>query len=977
MQLIDRALRRYRQADFIIQQKARFIFILGLSVILILSLITAYSVLLQITDPQFDYRLRWGIIIPEILGMLVLFSTAILLTRGRFALASHMFLITAMGTTWLIMFFDHTAPVGRLDTIAFILGLMSIIPLAISHRARVVGYYATANLITLWIFMFLIRPQLDIPANSFWDYLADNTMAFIFSGIAGYNIFRITSRALERARDDLAQRTAAEAALEKSRQDLEHLTANIPGVVFQFYHRSESDQGFHYVSPRLDKILGPGLNRDNLLQSFGTGLIDADRDRFFLSIRQSIEQRQDWFFQGRFVKESGEQIWIRGQSRPDERTDEIVYNGILQDITEIKLTEKALYDSRESYRSLMERAPFPLVITRCSDNIVTYINAAGTKLFKLTPADLDSTISGYDFYRNPADSDRWTAEVERNGFVDSLEIELHSPCNPEHTMWGYFSSIRTAFEGEDVYLSMFNDVSPLKHSEMALRESEAKFRNFTEATPVAINIRQHDRIVYANPATFHLLGFTPEELYAMEDIFELVHPSDREMVISYGHKRAAGDHPPATYIFRLMAKDGRTVWVQTTTRLISYRGEPASLSTFIDITERRLAEQELRRLRNLLSNILDSMPSMLIGVDPQGHITHWNREAVKKTGLNASQAEGHMLGELLPELALEMNRIEEVIHRRKVHRSEKIAEKTGDETRFKDITIFPLIANGIDGAVIRIDDVTERVRIEEMMIQSEKMLSVGGLAAGMAHEINNPLAGILQNTQVMRNRLSPDLDKNRRVARECGLDFDKLSCYLEQRDILSMISAIMESGSRASRIVSNMLSFSRKSDSRQLPHDLRQLLDQTIDLAASDYDLKKHYDFKRIQILREYDDNLPQVQCEAGQIQQVLLNLLNNGAQAMAGLKDRDPQFILRLSAREAMVRLEIEDNGPGMNGKVLKHIFEPFYTTKAAGAGTGLGLSVSYFIITENHGGTLTAESTPDRGTRFIVQLPVSRKKA
>ncbi|OPZ60904.1 MAG: Sporulation kinase A [Deltaproteobacteria bacterium ADurb.Bin510] len=296
------------------------------------------------------------------------------------------------------------------------------------------------------------------------------------------------------------------------------------------------------------------------------------------------------------------------------------------------------------------------------------------------------------------------------------------------------------------------------------------------------------------------------------------------------------------------------------------------------------------------------------------------------------------------------------------------------EIVYNDITIFPLIANGIAGAVIRIDDVTERVKIEEMIVQSEKMLSVGGLAAGMAHEINNPLAGILQNIQVIRSRLSPDLPKNVRVADECGLSFESLNCYLENREIWSMIDAIMESGSRASKIVNNMLSFSRKSGSAFVAHDLRELMDQTIELAASDYDLKKRYDFKRINIVREYDDDLRPVECEAGQIQQVFLNILKNGAQAMAGLEQREPRFTIRLKQEAQSVRIEIEDNGPGMDEKTLKRIFEPFYTTKAVGAGTGLGLSVSYFIITENHGGSLTALSGPEQGTRFLIQLPEKR---
>jgi signal transduction histidine kinase len=297
------------------------------------------------------------------------------------------------------------------------------------------------------------------------------------------------------------------------------------------------------------------------------------------------------------------------------------------------------------------------------------------------------------------------------------------------------------------------------------------------------------------------------------------------------------------------------------------------------------------------------------------------------------------------------------------------------EACFSDVTVYPLLSNGVEGAVIRVDDVTERVRIEEMMIQSEKMLSVGGLAAGMAHEINNPLAGVLQNVQVIRNRISSNLPKNREVAAACGTDMETIEAYMRKRELFHMIDSVIEAGTRAAQIVANMLSFSRKSGSSLVPHDITQLLDQTVDLAENDYDLKKKHDFRRIEIVREYGRDVPPVPCERSKIQQVFLNLLKNGAEAMReNEKEKPPRFVLRVSREEDKVRVEIEDNGPGMDEVTRKRVFEPFFTTKEVGVGTGLGLSVSYFIIAENHGGSLTVESGPGKGAKFVVCLPVER---
>lgn len=416
--------------------------------------------------------------------------------------------------------------------------------------------------------------------------------------------------------------------------------------------------------------------------------------------------------------------------------------------------------------------------------------------------------------------------------------------------------------------------------------------------------------------------------------------------------------------------------------IVAFRPETKRFACiFIDITERKMAEDELARLRKLLSNIVNSMPSVLIGVDTEGRVTQWNREAEKSTGVDAEEAQGKRLIDVFPRMAAEMEKIKRTIRERIPQKNERIETNVGGEIRFSDITIYPLASNGIEGAVIRIDDTTERVRMEEMMIQSEKMLSVGGLAAGMAHEINNPLAGILQNVQVIQNRVKSSFPKNRQIAEACGTTMDFIGCYLDKREIIHMLDSIMESGRRAAQIVENMLSFSRKSGSRGGRCDLRVLMDQTVELASKDYDLKKKYDFRYIEILRQYHPAVPDVWCEGTKIQQVILNLLKNGAQAMAekgkGTDGKQSRFILRVMPDEkpAMVRIEIEDNGPGMDEDTRKRIFEPFFTTKDIGAGTGLGLSVSYFIITENHHGTMAVESAPGRGTKFIIRLPVKKK--
>lgn len=394
-----------------------------------------------------------------------------------------------------------------------------------------------------------------------------------------------------------------------------------------------------------------------------------------------------------------------------------------------------------------------------------------------------------------------------------------------------------------------------------------------------------------------------------------------------------------------------------------------------EIHQLHRTKDELGQLRVYLSSIINSMPSALVSVDNDCMITHWNKQAERNIGVPSSEAIGRHLESVVPRMAAIDGLIRKALDEKEVYSDSHQHRRKDGELLYEEITIYPLTADGVDEAVIRVDDVTDRTRLEMMMVQSEKMMSVGGLAAGMAHEINNPLAGVLGHVHNMRTRIFGDLKKNEIVAEECGIELEALRCYMERREISRMLDGIFDSGTRAAAIVSNMLTFSRKSEKRHGRYDIAKLLDNTIELAANDYDLKKHYDFRMIEINREYASDIPEVVCEGTELQQVFFNLLKNGAEAMTDKEyvDEIPCFNCRIKEDYSMVVVEIEDNGPGMDIDTRKRIFEPFYTTKEVGKGTGLGLSVSYFIVKDQHGGELEVDSSTGKWTRFTVKLPLA----
>ena len=505
-------------------------------------------------------------------------------------------------------------------------------------------------------------------------------------------------------------------------------------------------------------------------------------------------------------------------------------------------------------------------------------------------------------------------------------------------------------------------------AEAALRESEEKYRTlFTSINdPILIYNLETQQIIDCNQPALQQYGYTLEELLQKT-------PASLQV-----NKTEAFTSPQDNGItqYRHVSKQGDYFDVEVVTAHLIYHKQPACMCIIRDISNRISAEKTLRQTRNDLQNILDSMPSILIGLDQCGQITQWGKEAEKHTDRNAESVMGKPLDSVIPELHAMMPNILQAIENKEILKESHPCHFSKASLEHMDMTVYPLIIKGVQGAVLRIDDVTDRKRMEEIMIQSEKMLSVGGLAAGMAHEINNPLAGMMQNVQVIHNRLFEDLPANRNAAQKTGVAFDTIRNYMHLRKIEPMIEAVMDSGRNAAKIVDNMLSFSRKSDSRMLEQNMATLMDQVLNLAANDYNLKKKYDFKRININRIYQDNMPLVRCDPGKIQQVMLNVLKNGAQAMAeATRDHQPpQFTLRILEQGHMARIEITDNGPGMTEAIRRRVFEPFFTTKPVGIGTGLGLSVSYFIITENHDGQMKVQSTPGQGSTFIVELPLHR---
>jgi two-component system, NtrC family, sensor kinase len=350
---------------------------------------------------------------------------------------------------------------------------------------------------------------------------------------------------------------------------------------------------------------------------------------------------------------------------------------------------------------------------------------------------------------------------------------------------------------------------------------------------------------------------------------------------------------------------------------------------------------QVERLKDFSENIVESLKIGVLTVDLEGRIESWNPQAEHLLGISRADALGRKLEEILPpELDAEIAARAAAEH---VSGLYKFRLDTGRGRQMViNASIAPLL--GKDGArlgrLILLDDITQRVRMEEQMLQNEKLTSLGLLAAGVAHEVNTPLAVISNYIQMLAKQIPADDPRQKTIER------------------------IVKQTFRASEIVNNLLNFSRTGAAEPVEVDLHAVIEETLTLVQHPFKVA------RVNVLKNYAEKLPPVLGSTTRLQQVFLNLFLNARDAMPG----GGMLELQTAARNGSVEVEVTDTGMGIPAEQVHRIFDPFFTTKATGRGTGLGLSVSYGIIQE-HAGKVDVRSTPGKGTSFRLEFPAAKK--
>ena len=336
-------------------------------------------------------------------------------------------------------------------------------------------------------------------------------------------------------------------------------------------------------------------------------------------------------------------------------------------------------------------------------------------------------------------------------------------------------------------------------------------------------------------------------------------------------------------------------------------------------------------LKDFNENIIESI-SVGVMVEIGGKVAGWNRALEELTGRRRGEMIGKAISDIIPGQSLERLREERHLY------------KHPWESRVVNFSATPLVdkEGRTTGRLIIVDDMTERVRLEDQIVESDKLTSMGLLAAGVAHEVNTPLAVISSHSQLLRKELPAE--DTRRV----------------------VLDKIINQTFRASEIVNNLLSFSRTNPTELVELDLHRTIRETLSLL--DHTLKAG----GVRVETDFAAETPMSFGNEGKLQQVFLNLFLNARDAMP----RGGVLGVRTESDDSKLRIWIEDNGLGIAAGNIKKIYDPFFTTKEVGKGTGLGLSVSYGIVQE-HGGSIGVESAPNQGATFRLELPLARKPA
>jgi PAS domain S-box-containing protein len=753
---------------------------------------------------------------------------------------------------------------------------------------------------------------------------------------------------------DISERKRAEESLRASEERFRTLVSNLPGVVF----RCAFDSSFTitFMSRSILDVIGYPAEDflDNRARVFADCLHPEDRPSVTRLIADAIFRRAPFSFECRLLHAQGGHRWIaaRGQGAFDEAGALRWLDGVFFDVTERRTAEDAL-ERISRQNALLLNAAGEGIYGLDLDGRTTFTNPAAARMLGYDLETLISTPMHSVLHHTRPDGSPYPREdcpiyaAFKDGLVHRSDQEVFwrkdGTCFPVD-----YVSTPIREDGRLVgAVVVFQDISARKQAESALRESEERFRQLAEHMTDVIWMTDPAKqtMLYINPAYERVWKRSTASLHAdPRSWLEAIHPDDRSRVERAALTRQTSGQYDELY--RIFRPDGTMRWIHDRAFPIADADGHIYRMTGLaeDVTDMKLAEDRLRRASDELDRILASLPGAVLIVSDALEITYANALAHQHFGSPLRGLPGSLILDVLPFSSADWTRLS-----RAATPCPLAGAPPGPDHEFSAhgriyrCRPFPVPALDGPGELVglMIWDVTEQHELQDQLIQAEKLATLGTLVSGMAHEMNNPMQGILSLSELI----------------------------LDERDparILDYARDIKEYAHHMAAVVMDFVTYARPATrAGEAEVDLNERLSEALKM------VRHNPDFGHIEVVVHLNP-LPHVTARPAEIEQVFVNILGNAVQAMNG----QGRLTLTSSVREGAILVAIADTGCGIPKQFLTRIFDPFFTTKEPGKGTGLGLSISEKIV-KKYSGAIKVESEEGVGTIFTLRFPAPQPPA
>jgi PAS domain S-box-containing protein len=601
------------------------------------------------------------------------------------------------------------------------------------------------------------------------------------------------------------------------------------------------------------------------------------------------------------------------------------------------------------YRSIVENVG-DIILSCTSDGTVKYVSPNVVTIGYTTEQIIDR---GLQEFIHPDDLAQVREDIQTTMLTGNeliAQFRLKTASN-DYRWFEEFGNV--VKETDDVVLlhGVLRDITERKRAQDALRVSEGKYRLLADNSADVIMLMDMNlKPSYISPSIQRMLGYSAEE--ALTGHLEgRITPASIEIIMksfSVGlnkEKQKTGSTTSETLELEAIHKNGSRIWTEMAVSFI--RGSDGMaigvLGTMRDITERKKMEEALRQAAAEWRQTFDSISDAISIHSKDCRLQRVNMAfadtfRMEPRGLIGKHCHELMHGTKEPIPACPH---QETLRTGKPARAEFFEPKLGIHL---EVTTSPIFdeRGEITGTVHIARDTTERKRQSEQLMMTDRLASIGELAAGAAHELNNPLTSVIGFSQLLMERDVPD-------------------------DIREDVSIIYSQAQRAAEVVKNLLTFARKHTPVKQPNQINRIIEDVLSLRAYEHKLNN------IEVKRGLALDLPEIMTDYFQMQQVFVNIIINAEYFMKE-KHNGGTLTVTTKRQNDTVVVSIADDGPGIPEEYLGQIFNPFFTTKEVGKGTGLGLSICHGIVTE-HGGKIYAESEPGEGATFVIELPISKQ--